>query len=135
MKRPEVVETFYTSIHQHILFLVTKTIDVRFSRTRQCMAVLQKHKDLYFYSLYWRKKDGEILWLGEYLRPFECSPENIAIFNNGTQKMAVLLREYIETNDFDLIAHAPNPFGGLAPEGRPILEPPPDPYPFIESED
>jgi hypothetical protein len=63
------------------------------------------------YSLSWVGTSEK--FVGDYIKPFRASAENIATFNNGCKIIAERLEIYIDTNDVNQVPEIPPAFGEL----------------------
>jgi len=77
----------------------------------KCMAVLSKtDHEKWTYELIW--EDGR--YVGEQVKPFRPSKENISKFNLGCKEIAKRLRIYLETDDLKQVPLKPPAFGDLS---------------------
>lgn len=60
------------------------------------MAILEKKDECFLYTLNWLK-NGK--YIGDYVKPFRETKENIDTFNEGCKILAERLEIYIDTND------------------------------------
>ena len=75
-----------------------------------CVAELTKEGGCFLYKLTW-SADGK--FIGDYVKPFRASLDNIKTFNDGCKILADRLTIYIETGNVDLVSSEPPAFGEL----------------------
>ncbi|MFC1591343.1 hypothetical protein ACFL43_02345 [Thermodesulfobacteriota bacterium] len=114
MKR-EILETFFTNPEDAVNFFV-QLRELRFpSESGDSIACLKKENaEKWTYELTWT--DGR--FVGEHIKPFKPSQENIAKFNKGCKGMAELLNRYLDTDDLSAITSLPSPFGDMVYEDK-----------------
>ena len=104
------IESFFIDQSDYISFLVKAKERTIANDDATCFATLTKEPDRYVYKLIWLK-DGR--YLGEYIKPFKASQENVDIFNKGCKAIAELLTIYLDTNDLSKVPMDTEPFGIL----------------------
>ena len=111
----DLIQEFFSNAEDAVQFFL-QLKELRFkNEDESCMAVLKKTTDYkWTYELIW--KDGK--FVGEHIKPFKPSRNNIEKFNNGCRVMAKLLEKYIDTNDMSVAANYRSPFGDMAYEER-----------------
>lgn len=109
----DLIKEFFSNAEDAVKFFV-QLKELRFANEDgSCIAVLKKATDSkWTYELIW--KDDK--FVGEHIKPFKPSRENIDKFNNGCKGMAKLLETYIDTNDLSVVTNAVSPFGDMAYE-------------------
>lgn len=114
MNKYNLIEEFFSNHEDAIKFFVQlKELRIA-SIDGNSIAILQKSAgDKWTYQLDWM--DGK--FIGEHLKPFKPSIENIKKFNNGCKEIAKLFEVYIDTGDITIIENNPSPFGDMVYEG------------------
>jgi hypothetical protein len=78
-----------------------------------CIAVLKKEtEDKWSYELQW--KNGK--YIGEFIKPFKPTAENIKKFNEGCKELAKLFEKYIDIGDEYFSSEKYRPFGDMTYE-------------------
>jgi hypothetical protein len=104
MNKYNLLDTFFIDQEDYIKFMVGLRHRTIANDDGSCFASLEKLDDCYFYKLTWLK-EGK--FIGDYVKPFKPSIENIEIFNQGCKILADRLTIYIDTND---VSKVPNDF-------------------------
>jgi hypothetical protein len=104
MNKYELIDSFFIDQEDYIKFLVGLKERTIANNDATCFATLEKIDGCFLYKLTWLK-DGK--YIGDYVKPFRASKENIEIFNNGCKILAERLEVYIDTNDVNKV---PNDF-------------------------
>ena len=110
MARPDLIEKFFTDQNDYITFLVGLKERTIANNDATCFAQLTKEDDCYLYKLTWFPNSK---FIGDYVKPFRATKENVAQFNEGCKILADRLQIYIETNDVNSVPDSPLPFGDL----------------------
>jgi hypothetical protein len=113
MNKYNLITEFFTSPEDAIKFFVQLSVLRIANNDATCIASLEKGADKWTYILQW--KDGR--FVGEYIKPFRPSKENIEKFNAGCFGIANQLERYIDANDAAIIESEPSPFGDMAFNG------------------
>lgn len=106
-----IIESFFSDQQEYINFLVSKKQIIIASDKGTYFAELKKEEGYYLYTLTCNLKSRK--FVGDYVKPFRASLENIEIFNNGCKILAERLITYIETGDINLVPSFPPAFGVL----------------------
>ena len=117
----ELIESFFTDLGEYMKFLLKLAEAKRATSDFSCIATLKKEDDGFLYTLEW--KDGR--WVGEYVRPFRATEENLELFNVGCAEVARRFRIYLETDDAEKVPISPPAFGILSCDSPDELTPPP----------
>ena len=110
MNKYNLIETFFIDQSDYINFLVTSKERVIANDDGNCFASLKKEDGHFIYILTWQE-DGK--FLGDYIKPFTGTEENISIFNSGCKIISDRLSIYIESNKIELVPEIPPAFGIL----------------------
>lgn len=110
MNEQNMLEKFFIDKEDYIDFLVSKKQLTREIEDGTILADLKKEDDCFLFILTWMQ-DGR--FVGDYVKPFQATPDNILIFNNGCNILAERLRIYVETNDVSKVPSIPPAFGIL----------------------
>lgn len=110
MNKYNLIDTFFIDQGDYIEFLVGLKQRIIANDEQTCIAELTKEDGCFIYKLIWLK-DGK--FIGDYVKPFRASKDNINTFNEGCRIMADRLSIYIETGNIDLIPIEPPPFKEL----------------------
>lgn len=110
MENLDLITNFFSDKNEYINFLVNQQEIMIANDEGTCYAQLIKKGDCFLYIITWHK-NGK--YIGDYIKPFRASDENIAIFNNGCKVLAERLKIYIETNDATNVPMHPQAFGQL----------------------
>ena len=113
MNKYDLIETFFIDQDDYLKFLVGLKERTIANDDATCFATLKKQDGCYLYTLTWLK-DGK--YIGDYVKPFRATKENLEIFNEGCKILAERLEIYIESNDINKV---PNDF----PAFRSLTEP------------
>ncbi len=106
----KLIEKFFTDKEDYLNFLISKKLRIIANDEGTCFAQLSKEGGYFSYTLNWRK-DGK--YIGDYVKPFRATDENVEIFNRGCKILAERLWVYIDTNDVSAIPSEPPAFGVL----------------------
>ncbi|MCF8067444.1 MAG: hypothetical protein K9L30_02550 [Desulfobacterales bacterium] len=110
----DLIDKFFSNPEDAVKFFVQLKVLKFANDDGSCIASLEKEAvDKWTYLLEW--KDGE--YVGEHIKPFKPSKENIDKFNNGCAGLARLLEEYIDKNDISVVTNGHSPFGDMVYEG------------------
>jgi hypothetical protein len=104
------IKSFFNNQEEYIHFLVNLKGLVIANDEATVFAELIKEENYYLYTLTWLK---DIKFIGDYVKPFRATKENIEIFNNGCKILAQRLETFIETNDVTKVPMIPPAFGIL----------------------
>jgi hypothetical protein len=104
MNKYNLIESFFSNQEEYIRFLAGLEDLTIANEEATCMAKLEKIDGCFFYRLFWLE-NGK--FIGDYVKPFKASKENIETFNNGCKVLAQRLEVFIDTNDVNQI---PNDF-------------------------
>ena len=110
MNRRNLITKFFNDQNEYIHFLVNLKELVIANNEGTVFAQLEQQGDCFLYTLTWLK-DGK--YIGDYVKPFRASQENIAIFNEGCKVLAERLEIFIATNDVTKVPMNPPAFGVL----------------------
>ncbi|MBE6462566.1 MAG: hypothetical protein E7005_02265 [Alphaproteobacteria bacterium] len=114
MTKHNLIETFFSVPQEYLDFFLTLKKSLRASPDGKCIAVLEKVQlenvegRCYKYTLSYGEK-----YIGDYLKFFKPSLENIQKFNEGCKILADRLEIYIETDDISKVPENPPAFGDL----------------------
>lgn len=109
MTKHNLIETFFEQPEDCVDFFVRLKKLAKASTDGKCIAELEKMDGGYCkYVLSYENK-----YIGDYLKYFKPSLENIAKFNVGCKILAERLEIYIETNDISKVPENPPAFGDL----------------------
>ena len=109
MTKHNLIETFFPRPEECVDFFVRLKILVKASDDGKCFAELEKMDGGYYkYVLTYEEK-----YIGDYVKYFKPSRENIDRFNEGCKILAERLEIYIETGDFSCVPENPPAFGDL----------------------
>lgn len=110
MNKYNLINEFFSNPEDAVKFFVQLKVLKFANEEASCIASLEKKTDSkWTYMLEW--EDGK--YVGEHIKPFKPSKENIEKFNNGCKGLAKLLERYIDTNDISTVTNAPSPFGDM----------------------
>ena len=104
------IETFFKDEEDYISFLVGLKERCIANDEATCMAQLKKEDGNYIYLLHWLK-DGR--YVGDYIKPFKASKENIDLFNKGCKIIAERLQIFLQTDDSSKVPNDFPAFGEL----------------------
>ena len=110
MNKYNLIDTFLLDQSDYIKFLVTLKERIIANDEGSCFASLKKEDGHFIYILTWQK-DGK--FLGDYIKQFTGTEENISIFNSGCKIISDRLSIYIESNKIELVPEIPPAFGIL----------------------
>ena len=110
MIQPDLIENFFSDEEDYITFLVGLKERTLANNDGTCFAQLTKQGDCYLYKLAWLPNDK---FIGDYVKPFRATTENVKQFNEGCKILADRLQIYMETNDINSIPDTPPAFGDL----------------------
>jgi hypothetical protein len=109
MEKLNLISSFFIDLDDYIKFLDTLKNRTLANNNGTCYAELSKENDYFLYILTWRA-DGK--FIGDYIKRFEPTTNNINIFNEGCNILAERLAIYIHTNNVNLVPSTPA-FGDL----------------------
>lgn len=107
----EIIESFFSSQQEYTEFLVSKKQITIASDTGIYFAELKKEDGFFLYTLTCNLNSRK--FVGDYVKPFRATLENIELFNNGCKIIAERLIKYIETGDINSVPTLPPAFGVL----------------------
>lgn len=110
MKEYNLIESFFKNQNDYITFLVGLKERVIANDEGTCFAELKKLKGCFLYTLTWMPNRR---YIGDYVKPFRASLENIKTFNQGCKILADRLLIYLESDDISLVPTYPPAFGYL----------------------
>ena len=111
MKDHNLIRCIFCDPQEAIRFFLQLKVVTVANDESSCTATLEKVDDeMWTYILQWQ--DGK--FVGEHLRPFRPSIDNLAKFNKGCEGMADLLDQYIKTGELPDVTTNESPFGDLA---------------------
>lgn len=109
MTKHNLIESFFSTPDEYLDFLLRLKRRVQASEDGKCFAILEKMDgDYYKYELSYGGK-----YIGDYVKIFRPTLENIDQFNEGCKILAERLEIYIETNDTSKVPENPPAFGDL----------------------
>ena len=114
MTKHNLIETFFDEPEEAVDFFLRLQKKGKASEDTKCIAMLEKVQlpnvegRCYKYVLSYEDK-----YIGDYLKVFKPSRENIEKFNEGCKILAERLEIYIETNDLSKVPENPPAFGDL----------------------
>ena len=104
------LQSFFHDVDEYIKYQQGSGEWTKANHDGTCFAQLTRQKDRYIYMLSWEKANKSI---GDYVKLFDATPENIARFNEGCRILAERLTIYIDTNDAAAVPSEPPAFGEL----------------------
>ena len=110
MNKYNLIDNFFIDQKDYITFLVSSKERTIANDDATCFATIEKIEDCYLYKLTWIK-DGK--FIGDYVKPFRATKENIEIFNQGCKILAERLEIYIETDEAGKVPNNFPAFGEL----------------------
>src|SRR5437879_13843381 len=110
MDKYNLIDKFFKDPQDYIDFLVWKKLRIIANNDATCFAELKKEGECFLYTLTWLS-NGK--YIGDYIKPFRATSENIEIFNLGCKILADRLSIYLETNDINSVPTLPLAFGYL----------------------
>jgi hypothetical protein len=110
MNKFNLIETFFHHPNEYIKFLVELKQKIIANDEATCFAELTKENGCYLYKITWLTVGK---FIGDYVKPFRASLENIKTFNEGCKILAERLTIFIETNNSALIPSKPPAFKEL----------------------
>lgn len=110
MNHYHLIDSFFIDPNDYITFLVGLKERTIANREGTCFATLQDDGIGYVYQLIWLE-DGR--FIGDYVKPFRATQENIDLFNLGCKIIAERMAIYLDTNDPGQIPDTPPAFGVL----------------------
>lgn len=110
MNKYDLIDSFFIDQEDYTKFLKGLRQRVIANDECTCAAELTKEDGCFIYKLIWLE-DGK--FIGDYVKTFECSIENINTFNEGCKILAERLAIYIETGNMDLVPSDPPAFKEL----------------------
>jgi hypothetical protein len=105
----QLIESFFTDQQDYLDFLLSRKQRIISNEQGSCFAEITKHGEYFNFTLTWNE-NGK--YIGEHIKPFRATPQNIALFNKGVKRLSELLRIYLETNDINSLPNE-TPFGPL----------------------
>lgn len=114
------IESFFDNTGDYMKFLLRLEEMKKATPDFSCIATLKKVDENFLYTLQWKDER----WIGEYVRPFRVTEENLRLFNAGCAQMARRYRIFLETGDPDSGGKEPPAFGVLSCEWPDELLPP-----------
>mgnify|MGYP006180478015 FL=1 len=109
MSNFNLIKSFLYDVNDYVSFKLLKERMIA-NDEGTCFAQLINEYGYYKYLLTWHV-DGK--YIGDYVKVFEPTEENIAIFNEGCKILAERLEIYIATNDVSKVPMNPPAFGVL----------------------
>ncbi len=110
MNKYNLIDTFFIDQEDYIKFLVELKERTIANDDVTCFATLEKTDKGILYKLSWLK-DGK--YIGDYIKPFKATKENIKTFNEGCKILAERLEVFIDTNDVNKVPDDPPAFRHL----------------------
>ncbi|MBK8954285.1 MAG: hypothetical protein IPM34_01835 [Saprospiraceae bacterium] len=110
MNKYNLIDTFFYDLEDYRNFFVGKSQRVIANDEATCIAELTKENDCFLYKLIWLA-DGK--FIGDYVKPFRATIENIHTFNEGCKILADRLSIYLETGNIELVPTEPPAFKEL----------------------
>jgi len=110
MNKYDLIDKFFIDQDDYTKFLVGLKQRVIANDEATCFAELTKEDGCFLYKLTWLK-DGK--FIGDYVKPFRATIDNINTFNEGCRILAERLTIYIETGNIDLVPSEPTAFKEL----------------------
>jgi hypothetical protein len=110
MNKQDIIQSFFVDTKDYINFLVSKRQVIIASNSREYFAELKKEKDCFLYTLTYTI-NGK--YIGDYVKPFRGTSENLYTFNNGCKILAERLLIYLETGNISAVPSTPPAFGQL----------------------
>jgi hypothetical protein len=109
-KAEEMPQSFFSSVDDYISFQNMRG-DMRMiaSANGQYFGELTKKGDYFIYRI--MTKEG--IWMGDYVKCFSATQENINTFNKGCGTVAERFTIYLKTRDMNQVPEEPLPFGSL----------------------
>jgi hypothetical protein len=106
----DLIDQFFIDQGDYAKFLVGSKLRIISNDETTCFAELSKEDGCFLYKLTWLK-DGK--FIGDYVKPFRATMENIDTFNEGCRILADRLTIYIETGNIDSVPSEPPAFKEL----------------------
>ena len=103
------IESFLYDVNDYVSFRILKERMIA-NDEGTCFAQLINEYGYYKYLLTWHV-DGK--YIGDYVKVFEPTEENVKVFNDGCRILAERLEIYITTNDEAKVPMYPPAFGEL----------------------
>ena len=103
------IESFLYDVNDYVSFRILKERMIA-NEEGTCFAQLINEYGYYKYLLTWHV-DGK--YIGDYVKVFEPTEENVKIFNEGCRILAERLEIFIATNDAAKVPINPPAFGVL----------------------
>jgi len=104
----DLIDKIFDNQEELARFFERRRIVQTWNSDQTCTASLEKKESHWVYLLESHKK-----YIGEKIKPFEPSLENLNKFNNGCKELAKLLELYIDANDKSVLPLDAKPFGDL----------------------
>jgi hypothetical protein len=100
MNKHNLIDSFFINQEDYLKFLVELNERTIANNEATCFASLEKIDDCFLYKLTWLE-DGK--FIGDYVKPFRATIENIETFNKGCKILAQRMEIYIDTNDVNKV--------------------------------
>lgn len=110
MNKYNLIQSFFVDQNDYLKFLVELKQVTIANDEATCFAELTKQDGCYLYKIVWLK-DGK--FIGDYVKPFKVTKENIERFNKGCKVLAERLTIFIDTNDLSKVPDDSPAFGNL----------------------
>jgi hypothetical protein len=110
MNKYNLIDKFFLSQEDYVKFLLELKQRTLANDEATCFAELTKVDGCFLYKLLWLK-DGK--YIGDYVKPFRATLDNINRFNAGCKILAARLEIYIESGNIDSVPTIPPAFGVL----------------------
>ena len=104
------ITSFFTNLEDYNRFCQKLRGLVIANNEGTVFAELEKKEGYFLYTLTWLEDQK---YIGDYVKVFEPTVENIKIFNEGCKILAERLDTYIATNDVSKVPMYPDAFGEL----------------------
>lgn len=111
MNKYNLIETFIHDPNEYIRFIVQLKELIKANDEGTCFAKLEKLPNCMAYTVSYTH--GNNKFIGDYLKHFRATKENIETFNKGCKILAERLEIYINTNDVNQVPEFPPAFGEL----------------------
>ena len=110
MEKYNLIDTFFTDEKEYLDFLICKKQITIANDEATCFSELKKEDGYFLYTLTWLE-DGK--FIGDYVKPFRATTENIKVFNLGCKIIAERLSIYLDTQQANKVPSEPPAFGVL----------------------
>ena len=104
------ITSFFTNLEDYNRFCQKLRGLVIANNEGTVFAELEKKEGYFLYTLTWLEDQK---YIGDYIKVFEPTEENIKVFNDGCRILAERLEIYITTNDEAKVPMYPPAFGEL----------------------